>query len=141
MAFEQMLREKINSSPFGSKERNLLKVVLGEWQQKTAIGKTTDELGQSIVKKMIKANEENIGLLALADERRDDFVVENKVLAELLPQYLSAAQITAALAEVDLKTPASEGAAVGLAMQHLKKLNANVEGQTVKKVVAEIRKV
>ena len=34
----------------------------------------------------------------------------------------------------------NDGQAIGMAMQHLKKINAPVEGQTVKEAVAEMRK-
>lgn len=143
MTFEQTLRDKIQKAPFRSAEKEILKVVLGEYQQKTATAKATDEIGHTIVKKMIAANKENLGLLPNADPRCAQFNQENIFLNQLLPQYWSQEQIVASLTEasVDVKTAANDGQAMGVAMQHLKKVGAPVEGQTVKEAVATLRKV
>lgn len=63
MTFETVLREKIAKAGFGSDERTLLKVVLGDIQQKSATGKVTDEVCHGIVKKMIESNKQNLDYL------------------------------------------------------------------------------
>lgn len=141
MAFEQELRDKINGFPHGSADRNLLKVVLGDWQQKAASGKVTDEIGHAVVKKIIVGNTENLGYLPEGDPRRATLLHENEVLATLLPSYWSGDQISQCLVEggVDLHS-GNEGQATGRAMKFLKEQNALVEGGTVKDVVIGLRK-
>lgn len=142
MSFEQQIRELMSKAPHASSERNLLKVVLGEVQQKSALAPFTDEMGLALIKKMMKANEETIPLLSATDARRSNLLEENKILGRLLPQYWSVEQVRERLQAdgIDIKRAKNDGQATGLAMQHLKKLNAPVEGQTVKAAVADIRK-
>ena len=145
MSFETDLRERISKSPMRSVERDVFKVALGEYQNKTARVKATDEAGYSIVKQMIKANEENLSHLPPEDRRRQQFEEENQALKTLLPAYWSAYKIRAELERGDggaalaVKEAKSEGQAVGVAMKYLKGLDALVEGDTVKQVVQEIR--
>jgi uncharacterized protein YqeY len=140
MTFEEKLRKRIATAPFQSAERQLLKVVLGECQRKT-LKTPTDEMGQNIVRKMIKANEENITRLHPEDPRIEDFNEENRVLGSLLPKFLSAAEIRQRLEEdgVDIAGARNDGQAMGAAMKHLKGLNAPVEGDVVKSVVSQMR--
>ena len=150
MAFEENLRSKISASPYSSPERNVFKVVLGEIQQKSASGKISDEACFSIVKKMMKGNEEVLtmkdshGFLRLSetDERRQQYIEENAILSELLPKYWDISQILNSLteAQIDVKSEINEGKATGKAMAHLKSINAPVEGQTVKEAVQQMRK-
>lgn len=142
MSFEQQIRDRMTKSAHGSNERNLLKVVLGEVQQKSALGAFTEDMGHAIVKKMMKANEETIPHLSESDARRGKLLEENKILAGLLPQYWSAAQVRQQLEAdgIDIKSAKNDGQAMGLAMQHLKKINAPIEGQAVKVAVGEMRK-
>jgi len=142
MSYEQQIRERMSKAPHGSTERNLLKVVLGEVQQKSAMGEFTEEMGLAIVKKMMKANEETLPHLSETDSRRAKLLEENKVLTTLLPQYWTAGQIRERLQAdgVNVQGAKNDGQAIGMAMQHLKKINAPVEGQTVKEAVAEMRK-
>lgn len=141
MSFEEMLRDRIAKSPYGSAERNLLKVVLGDLQQKVT-GSVTDEVAHAVVKKIIKGNDESLGYLPQGDARRAQYLAENEILADLLPKYLTADQIRESLeaAGIDVKSMPNEGQATGKAMQHFKAKNAPVEGQTVKEVVQAIRK-
>lgn len=141
MTFEENLRERIKKSPINSVERTVLKVVLGEIQQKSASKAITEEQCHSIVKGMVASNKENLGFLQSSDPRYDKYVEENDVLNELLPKYLTVDQITERLTAsgIDFKA-VSEGQATGKAMQFFKAQNAPVEGQTVKQVVAELRK-
>ncbi len=143
MSFEQTLRDRINKAPFKSTERDLLKVVLGEFQLKAATLKVTDEMAIAIVKKMVKANDETLGHLGQDDARRKQYEEENQILQTLLPSYLTVDQILAKLSEggltEEVKTAKSEGQATGVAMRHLKSANASVEGETVKQAVQKLR--
>lgn len=141
MTFEETLRDRISKSPYSSKERNTLKLVLGEFQQKAASGNVTEEMAHSIVKKIIKGNEETLGYLSQDDIRRNEYLEENEILAELLPRYLTVDQIRESLltAGIDVTSMSNEGQATGKAMQHFKATNSPVEGQTVKEVVRSMR--
>jgi hypothetical protein len=142
MSFEQQIRERVSKAKHGSVERDILKIVLGDVQQKSATEPVTEEMGQAIVKKMIKANDETIPLLKEGDPRRARLLDENKILATLMPQFWSVQQIRERLQAdgISVQAAKNDGQAMGLAMQHLKKLNAPVEGQAVKEAVAEMRK-
>jgi hypothetical protein len=142
MSYEEQIRERMCKAPHGSTEKSLLKVLLGELQQKSNIGQFTDEMGLAIVKKMMKANEETIPHLSETDARRAKLLEENKVLTSLLPQFWTAGQIRERLQAdgVNRQGAKNDGQAIGMAMGHLKKINAPVEGQAVKEAVAEMRK-
>ena len=142
MSYEEQIRGRMIKAPHGSTEKSLLKVLLGEVQQKSNIGQFTDEMGLAIVKKMMKANEETIPHLSEIDPRRAKLLEENKVLTSLLPQFWTAGQIRERLQAdgVNVQGAKNDGQAIGMAMGHLKKMNAPVEGQTVKEAVAEMRK-
>ena len=147
MKFEETLRNRINEFPYGSLERNTFKLVLGELQQKS---EDSEEVAYSIIKKMINSNLEVISMvdangvprLKEDDPRREQCILENKILSTLLPSYLTESQIKEILekAEIDVKSEINEGKAIGKAMQHLKSISAQFEGKTVKNVVAEMRK-
>lgn len=141
MTFEETIRDRIKKSSYPSVERDVLKVVLGDLQQKASGGKVTDEIGHGIVKKMVQSNKENLQHLETADLRYVKYVEENEVLESLLPQYLTKEQIMLSLttAGIDVKSM-GEGPATGKAMKHFKDLNAPIEGLTVKEVVLEMRK-
>lgn len=143
MTFEQKLRERLNKAPFRSREKELLKVVLGEVQLKSASAPVTEEQGHSLVKSMIKNNVEKVLVhLKEGDERRIGILEENKILESLLPSYLTADEIKAKLSDdvvTQIKEAKSDGQATGLVMKFLKAQNCNVEGDTVKQVVLAAR--
>ena len=120
--FETQLKQLIKDAPPSSDARNLYKVVLGEWQTKTAMDKGSDEMGFNIVRKMIKANEENLGYLTESDPRTAKYKEENKLLEVLMPSFLSLEDIQRELSSVEdtIKGAKSDGQAMGLAMKHLK---------------------
>jgi hypothetical protein len=148
MSFEQVLRDRIAKAPFKSKERDILKVVLGELQLKAASGKVSDETSHNFVKSMIKNNTEKVlAVLKLDDPRRAGIEEENKVLQSLLPKYLTVDEAETALREAtdppglveEIQKAKSEGQATGVAMKYLKGHGMNVEGETVKTVVSKLR--
>lgn len=144
MTFEQKIRDRISKVPFKSKEKEILKVVLGEVQQKSNMGSFSEESGISMVKSMIKNNIEKVLIYMSADDpRRAPLEEENRVLTSLLPAYLTKDEVRAKLNEVNLggafKDMKNEGMAVGAAMKFFKGLNLAVEGDVVKQVVQELR--
>jgi len=141
MSFEQTLKEKIAESPFGSDRRSILKLVLGEHQQLAAKQDMKDEHGHNIVKKIIESNDKSLGYLKEGDSRIQKLEDENDTLRELLPKYLSKAEIVGILRceNLDLQSFKNDGQAVGVAMKHFKTTGQNVEGNTVKEAVAELR--
>ena len=140
--FAEQLKIKIDAMP-SSSAKNLLKVVLGDIQQHTAFGKDiSDQECHSMVKKMIKANEENIELLVKSkptDSRIEMFGKENVLLNSLLPQYWSEQDIRNWISDerIDVKAFPNEGAVIGKCMGMLK--GEPVEGGTVKKIIHEMR--
>ena len=146
MNFEERLRERINAASFKSTEKDILKLVLGECQAVPVaeMGKMTDEKGNGIIKKLIKSNEETLGYLSKDDDRRSKLEEENEILAAFLPSYWSAEKIQAEFLNHEsplcesITNAKSDGQATGIAMKHLQSINAPVEGQTVKEVVAAL---
>lgn len=140
MTFVDLVKDRISNTPFSEKDqRNLLKLVLGEIQRKSVTEKVTDEACHRIVKSMIEANREVMGHVTEDSPHYRSCVVENEVLSGLLPEYWSKDQIREALASVDLTAAKSDGQAIGMAMKHLKSVEAPVEGADVKEVVITMR--
>jgi uncharacterized protein YqeY len=140
--FVDTLRRKIDSLPASSSAKNLLKVVLGDIQQKEAFKPVADQECHTLVKKMIKANEDNIALMTESeptDYRIEKFQKENLLLDSLLPRYWSDQDIRNWISDegIDVKAFPSEGAVIGQCMSMLK--GEPVEGGMVKKIIHEMR--
>lgn len=141
MSFEQVLRDRIAKAPFRSREKEILRVVLGDVQQKHSV---SDEQGYNMVRVMVKNNTEKVlPYLAEGDLRRAVLLEENEILATLLPAFLTNDQILVHLVGASLtpniKDAKSEGQAVGVAMKFFKEKAFPVSGDDVKKVVQQIR--
>lgn len=140
---EQELRRRITASKIGSTERDVLRVVLGECQQKSFSGKISDDIVVGVIRKLLKSNQETIGYLKENDNRRSDYLEEIEVLNSLLPAFWSETEIKSKIISEGLfekvKMARSNGEAVGLVMGQFKKTNAPVEGNTVKKVIEQLR--
>lgn len=137
--FVDKLKLKIDKLTPGSSSKNLLKVVLGDIQQKAAYKEISDQECHSIVKKMIKANEENLELLKDGDRRIEQFTKENVLLNSLLPRYWSEQDIRNWIQDekIDVNAFPTEGAVIGQCMSKLK--GEPVEGSMVKKIIHEMR--
>ena len=137
--FADQLQKKIDNYQMGCPAKNLLKVILGEIQQVTELGKEiSDKQCHTKVKNMIKANESNIKLLSDDDPRKQQFTEENVLLNSLLPQYWSDQDIRNWIKDEDIDVQASnEGAVIGQCMGMLK--GEPVEGGMVKKIIHEMR--
>lgn len=121
--------------------RDVMRVILGELQaHETRAGSITDEQGHGIVRKLMKSNEETMGLAkdpAVADKLRQ----ENAILTALLPKTMSVDEIVAALAPVAdaVKAAGNDGQATGVAMKHLKSTGAVAQGSDVSLAVKKLR--
>jgi len=122
--------------------RNILGLALGEIQ--TAEARANKPLQDaevvSVVRKLLKSNEETLGLGgegAGADALRKEIAV----LSSLLPKSMSPDDIAAALAPVAdaVRAAKSDGQAMGVAMKHLKASGATAESADVQKAVAKLR--
>lgn len=140
--FAEKLRAKIDKLAPGSSAKSLLKVVLGDIQQKAAFKEVSDQECHSMVKKMIKANTDNIELLSNSnptDARIEEFRKENVLLDSLLPRYWSEQDIRNWIQDegIDVNAFPNEGAVMAQCMSQLK--GELVEGSTVKRIIHEMR--
>ncbi|MBI1370790.1 MAG: hypothetical protein GC162_19320 [Planctomycetes bacterium] len=122
--------------------KEILRVTLGDLQmtetrQARAI---TDEEAVAVIRKIIKSNEETIGLSG-DPAVKEKLAKENEVLGDLMPKTLSVEQIVAALAPVAdaIKAAGNDGQATGAAVKHLKSAGAAVEGKDVAVAVKQMR--
>lgn len=149
MSFMDDLRDKITKAPLGSKDRNLLKVILGDLQNLPGSGKAKvadpdDNRCIGHVESFVKSNNETIKRL---EGRRgmgpkiEAMKEENAFLSMLLPIQLTIVEIREHLKDVDVKSAEKMGPAIGVAMGHFGKLGLmlNVKGDVVKQVVKEMR--
>lgn len=129
------LREEISKYKRGSDEESILKVLLGDCQQKAANNKLTEVSFQEIVRKMVKDNNET--MLLLQDERKEKLVRENVVLERFLPRYLTEEEVLNYIQENNLSIDNS-GKTVGVVLKHLKENDLLAEGKVVKNVITKI---
>ncbi|MDF2694543.1 MAG: hypothetical protein K0S65_2926 [Labilithrix sp.] len=122
--------------------RDVLRLALSEIQTAEArkSAPVTEDDAIAAVRKLIKSNEETLGLTT-DGERAAVLRQEIGVLSALLPKQLSVDDIVAALAsEHDaIKAAKSDGQATGIAMKHLKSTGAAVSGNDVGAAVKQIR--
>ena len=95
-----------------------------------------------MVKKMVKANMDNIDLLSKSnptDSRIEEFRKENVLLDSLLPRYWSEQDIRNWIQDEGIEVNAfpNEGAVMAQCMSMLKA--EAVEGGTVKRIIHEMR--
>lgn len=123
--------------------RNFLRLIKSElyMAEIRQNGPLTDEQQAGVLKKILKSNEETLGLLSSDDSRYKSLVEENNLLNKFLPKVASNEEIKAALASVveQIKSAKSDGQATGIAMKTLKEAKVACEGNTVKNIVAEWR--
>ena len=122
--------------------RDVLRLALGEIQTAEARknAPATEEDAVNAVRKLIKSNEETLGLASEGD-RATVLRREIEVLSALLPKQLSVDDIVAALASQHdaIKAAKNDGQATGIAMKHLKASGAAVSGNDVGAAVKKIR--
>ena len=81
MSFEDDLRAKITQAPFQSEERQLLKVVLGEFGRSN---NSSDDSGYKLVRSMIESNEAALQRIHIDNPCREEYINENQILKTLL---------------------------------------------------------
>ncbi len=122
--------------------RDVLRLALGEIQTAEARknAPASDEEASAAVRKLIKSNEETLGL-AGEGERAATLRREIEVLSGLLPKELSVDDIVTALAAEHeaIKAAKSDGQATGVAMRTLKASGKAVSGNNVGLAVKKIR--
>lgn len=122
-------------------EKEVLRTALGELTMQDARGLLkSDDDSAAIVRKLLKSNEETLGL-ATDPAQRETLAAEIAVLRSLLPATLDVAGIVAALAPVHdaIRAAKSDGQATGVAMKHLKSTGASVDGKDVTEAVKQLR--
>ncbi|MEO6603306.1 MAG: GatB/YqeY domain-containing protein [Polyangiaceae bacterium] len=124
-------------------EKEILRVAMGEITTEAArpgrLG--TDEEVLTILRKLVKSNEETLAATTDA-ERRAVLTQENEILGTYLPKSLGLDEIIAALAPVveQIKAAGNDGQATGIAMKQLKSTGAVVNGKDVGAAIKELRK-
>jgi uncharacterized protein len=122
--------------------RDVLRLALSEIQTAEARknAPVSDDDAISAVRKLIKSNEETLGLTT-DGERAAVLRKEVEVLSALLPKQLSVDDIVAALASEHeaIRAAKNDGQATGIAMKHLKSTGAAVSGNDVGAAVKKIR--
>ena len=124
-------------------EREILRLAASDIQphENRTAQPASEEEAAKIIKKLIKSNTETL------EAKRGDAAAnaaleeEIKILESLLPKTWSVDQIAAALLSVqaELMAQKSDGQATGVAVKHLKTLNAVVEGKDVAAAVKKVR--
>ena len=121
-------------------ERDVLRLVVGEVQTIEARNNkpVSDEQVESIIRKLIEANEETIQASSANQEKLKQ---ENEVLSQWLPKTLTQDEIESFLKaeDVDVTQAKNDGQAMGMAMKSLKSGDQKVLGDDVKAVVAKLR--
>lgn len=122
--------------------KEILRVALGELSMavERAGGTLGDEAVQGILRKLVKSNQDTLGL-TVDPAQQEVLRKEIVVLEALLPKTLGADDIVALLAPVRdaVRAAANDGQATGVAMKHLKTTGAVVQGKDVGEAVRAIR--
>ena len=139
MMFEEILRDKLIVA--NKTDKAILKVVLGEFQQKNSLDKATDQDGYNIVEKIISANNETSGYFKPEDPRLIVLQQENNVLAGLLPVYMLLEDLLTKLEFLKsvIVVANSDGSAMRIAIKWCKDQKIDVKGDTVKQAVTLFR--
>lgn len=123
--------------------RDILRLALGEVQlgESKKNAPYTDDEAAAVLRKLIKANEETIGLAGGEGERSVTLRKENDILATLLPKQMTVDDIVFALTPnaPEIRAAAADGQATGIAMKLLKAAGAAVDGKDVGVAVKKLR--
>lgn len=123
--------------------RDILRLALGELQmgevRKNA--PLTEAEAETVLRKLIKANEETIGLAGGEGARADALRKEIAVLASILPKQMTVDDIVFALTPnaAEIRAAQADGQATGIAMKLLKAQGAVVSGNDVGAAVKLLR--
>lgn len=126
--------------------KNILRLILGEFQQRDKI---SDLEKENIVRKIIKSNNETISLIKELPEgiqnksNLNDLFSENIIMEKLLPQKLTKDSIICQIDNLipDIKNTKNDGQAIGIIIKHFKNIGITVDSVIVKEIVLEIKNV
>jgi uncharacterized protein YqeY len=120
-------------------EKEVLRTAIGEV---TRAGEDpTDERVLTVLKKLVKANQETLAA-ATNPEQRSDLEQEIKVIEGFLPATPGPDQLRELLAPVatQIRAAAGPGPAMGIAMKFLKAAQVAADSRDVQAALAELRK-
>ena len=121
--------------------KNILRVALGEIQ--TAEARAGADVADADVEKILRKLIKSIGesRAAAEGEAKATLGQEIEVLEQLLPQMLTPDEIASALVPVReaILAAGNDGQATGVAMKHLKSIDAPVDGKAVSQAVRSMR--
>lgn len=142
MLFDEIKKQMLAAMKGGrTTEKEILRVVIGEVTTNEGRGiAATDETVLDTVRKLVKSNNQTSE--ASSDpEQKKQLAAENAVLEALLPKGLSVDDVAALLAPVaeGIKAAGNDGQATGVAMKHLKSVNAKADGKVVSDAVKKLR--
>lgn len=125
-------------------KRDLLRYILGECQNKKGDYLNDKEIF-SIIRTVVKDQQNIIEQNIAADETLVRMKKENEILSEYLPKELTRDEIEAIILNSDgpefeqIRDETNFGKAMGIAMSFLKKEGKDVDGKLVKEIVTRIR--
>lgn len=122
-------------------EKEILRVAIGEIETAASRVETfDDEAARGVVRKLVKSNEETLGLEADA-EKKAVLVREIDVLRGFLPKDLGADELVPLLEPVRdaIRAAGNDGQATGVAMKHLKATGVVAQGKAVGEAVKRLR--
>jgi uncharacterized protein len=121
--------------------KDVLRVALGEiqTQEHRANKSMGDEEAAAVVRKLVKSNEETLGMST--GDRATTLRREIELLSALLPKRMTIDEIATALEpqREAIRAAKNDGQATGLAMKHLKGTGAAVDGTDAAEAVKRIR--
>ena len=146
MTLKAEIKERITAAMKAGRslEKEILRVAYGEIQTLEArSGKApSDQESEKVVRKLIKSNRETLAA-SPSTEQAEVLNQEIAILEELLPKSLSQEELKELLAAVaaEVKSAPSQGAAMGVAMKHLKgNASGDIDASKVAQIVAQLRK-
>jgi uncharacterized protein YqeY len=120
-------------------EKEVFRTVIGEVTRSG--DDPTDERVLSVIKKLVKSNQETLAAATDAEQRR---ALEREI--ELLNAFVPATpgpeqlQVLLAPTAAAIRAAAGPGPAMGIAMKFLKSANVTAEARDVQAAIAELRK-
>jgi len=144
---EQILKTEINKALKLKDEikKNILRLALGEIQLKQSLADISSIEQQSIIRKIIKSNQETISKLTESNRVGETAILlkEIEILKEVLPEAWDHAKVHSFIKDnsLDVLSAKNEGQAIGVVMKALKaQPSAIIDPAIVKAVVIELRK-
>lgn len=123
-------------------EKEILRVAIGEITTEAARpGRKGDDAEAIVLLRRLQKSVEETLAAAVDEEQKRKLNLELEVLASLVPQGMTEAQVLDALEPVKdaIRASAGDGPATGIAMKRLKSEGATVDGKLVSEAVRKLR--